>query len=290
MSEPIRGGYYLKARCIEGSAIAHAPPHVREIWDFLLRKAFWQDGRHLKRGELLTSYGDIRDALHWMVGWRKQGYTKSQCENAMKYLKKAGMIATRRTTRGLIVSVCNYWRFQNPENYESHTERFTNASGEPQPPESIDEEGYNKEEGKGSPPAPAGFPHDLFERFRASHADCQRVKDFEFQRALAACPGCDVAEAVDAFERQLAGAGPIRFPLREFDKYLRRSCGKKDGSMGFPQKNAAQTLADEEATRAAISARLMDRPEGEESQAERLKRKAEERARKQREAEEESEG
>jgi len=291
MNDPIRGGYILKARCFKNSAIAHAPPHVRDIWDHLLREAFWQDGRHLKRGELATSYREIREALHWKIGWRKESYTKSQCENAMKYLKKAGMVAARRTTGGFIVSICNYCRFQDPESYESHSERYRNATGEPHTPDTTDEEGYKKEAEKGSTPAPAeGFPHDLFKRFGAAHAACQRVNDFEFQRAVAACPGCDVAEAVGAFERQLAGAGSIRFPLREFEKYLRRSVGKKDGGQSFYQKNAAQLLADKE-HQEAINARLLVRPEGEESQAERLKRLAEERERKRRlAAEQESEG
>jgi hypothetical protein len=208
-----------------------------------------------------------------MVGWRKESYTKSQCENAMKYLKKAEMIATRRTTGGFIVSICNYWRFQNPEAYERHNESATNATGELHGSDTTDEEGYNKEELKGTTPAPEGFPHKLFERFKAAHSSCGIVKDFEFNRAVAACPGCDETEAVEAFERQLAGAGSIRFPLREFEKYLRRSVGKKDGSRGFPQKNAAPTLIDQK-----IDARLQHRLE--ESVMERLKREAEERERK----------
>ena len=290
MSDTIPGGYILKARCFKNSAIAHAPPHVRDIWDHLLREAFWQDGRHLKRGELSTSYREIREALHWKIGWRKESYTKSQCENAMKYLKKAGMIATRRTTGGFIVSICNYWRFQNPENYESHNENATNATGEPHGSDTTDEEGYKKEELKGSAPAPVGFPHDLFDRFKAVHPSCGRVKDFEFQRALAAYPGCDVAEAVEAFERQFAGVGSIGVPLGAFEGYLRQSVGKKGGGRGFPQKNAAQVLADKEQA-AAIKARLLERPAGEVSQAERMKKQSEERARKQCSAmETESEG
>jgi len=152
-SKRIPNGYILKARCIEDSAIAHAPPHVRDIWDYLLRKAFWKDGKYLKRGELSTSYREIQEDLHWKIGWRKEQFTDSQCENAMKYLKKAGMIATRRTTHGFIISVCNYCRFQDPENYESHSERYRNATGEPQPPDTTDEEGYKqKKKEKNIPP------------------------------------------------------------------------------------------------------------------------------------------
>ncbi len=128
----IPGGYYIKARCSADSAVAHAPPHVREIWDYLLSRALFKDGKWLKRGEVSTSYTEIRSALSWFVGWRKMQYSKSQCETAMKWLKAASMITTRRTTRGFIITICNYGKYQDPKNYESHSEITVNATGTPQ--------------------------------------------------------------------------------------------------------------------------------------------------------------
>ena len=32
------------------------------------------------------------------------------------------MVTTRRTTRGLIITICNYDFYQNPKNYESQAE------------------------------------------------------------------------------------------------------------------------------------------------------------------------
>lgn len=292
MSEPIRGGYYLKARCIEQSDIAHAPPHVRELWDYFLRVAFWQDGDKLNRGQVLTCCPEIQEALHWKIGWRKVRYSEAQIETGMKTLRKAGMITTRRTTRGVVVTVCNYERFQTPDNYDNRTENRTdNRNDNRNENRPIDEEGRIKEGNNTSTPAPEGFPHDLFARFQKAHSDCARVKDFQFQTALAAVPGADVAEAVAAFERDFSGAGRMNNPpIRELMKYLRRSVGKKDESRGFPKKNAAPFSADEEQHRAAIRARLLERPAGEESQAERLKRQAAEREQKRRQAaEQESE-
>jgi hypothetical protein len=288
MSEPIRGGYYLKARCIEGSKIAHAPPHARELFDYFLRKAFWRDGDQLRRGQLLTSYKAIQDDLRWYVGNRPERYKRHHIETAVKLLTKAEAITTAKTTRGMIVTVCNYDLYQAWDSYENHSEPDLKPTREPRESPTIDEYSIKQESNKGSTPAPGGFPFALFERFRAAHEDCQRVKDFEFQRALAAYPGADAVEAVAAFERQAAGAGPIRFPVREFEKYLgSRKNGGKEGGGRFPQKNAAQILADEEATRSAIRERLQERPEGEETQAERLKRQAEERERKRQENESE---
>ena len=124
----IKGGYYLKARCIEESEIAHAPPHVREIWDYLLRTVNYKDkktnGIIIKRGQTMRSYSDIQEALSWKAGWRKMTYSKNDCETAMNWLKKHTMIHTQKTTRGMIITVLNYDEYQNPENYENDNETY----------------------------------------------------------------------------------------------------------------------------------------------------------------------
>jgi hypothetical protein len=141
----IPGGYYLKARKTKESAISKAPPHVREIWDYFMSEAFYKDGKHLKRGQLLKSYQDIIDDLAWYVGWRKCSYKKDHCETAMKWLKKATMITAKKTTRGLIITICNYDEYQTPENYENHNEINTNTTRKPQSRHTIEKEGYKKD-------------------------------------------------------------------------------------------------------------------------------------------------
>jgi len=113
----IKGGFYLKAR-IQGADIAHAPPHIREIWDWLQRKAMFTNGEQLSRGQLLVTYDDIREGLSWNVGYRKMRYSKWDCEKAIKWLTKETMITTEKTTRGLIITICKYNEYQNPKNYE----------------------------------------------------------------------------------------------------------------------------------------------------------------------------
>lgn len=126
MTVYIPNGYYLKARAIEGSAIANAPPHIREIWDYLLREANHKSvkyyGHTVERGQLFRSIEQIREALHWMVGWRKERYKKHLCENAMKWLVKAEMITTTKAIRGNLITIVNYSTYQNPDNYESRSE------------------------------------------------------------------------------------------------------------------------------------------------------------------------
>ncbi len=122
----IKGGYILQPRIIDESEISRFPPHVREIWLYLLRKANHEDrivhGTLIKRGQLKTSYKDILEDLSWFVGYRKESYKKHHCETAMKLLTKQRMVTTAKTTRGIIVTICKYDYYQNPKNYETDNE------------------------------------------------------------------------------------------------------------------------------------------------------------------------
>jgi hypothetical protein len=118
----IRKGFILKARAIEDSEVAHAPPHVREVWDLILRKANFRDrkcnGTTIKRGQWLSRIPEIRELLYWTVGARKEHYETHQIENAMKWLRSREMVATAKAARGLFITVVNFDLYQVPEHYE----------------------------------------------------------------------------------------------------------------------------------------------------------------------------
>lgn len=122
----IPGGFYIKARCIQDSAIAVAPPHVREIWDWLIKEANHKPrssfGRLIQRGQVFTDYKEIQEALHWRVGFIKRGYKKHHVDYAMAWLRQELMITTTKTTRGLLVTICKYDYYQNPSNYEKNND------------------------------------------------------------------------------------------------------------------------------------------------------------------------
>jgi hypothetical protein len=146
----IRGGYYLKARCIQEAEIAKAPPHIREIWDWLLKEANHRDvniaDTVINRGQCIRSYRDIQDGLSWYVGWRKQTYSKWDCEKAMKWLTKHTMIATGKTTRGILITIVKYDYYQNPKNYENHTETGKRTTRKPQTRHTINKNEKNEKE------------------------------------------------------------------------------------------------------------------------------------------------
>ncbi|HOE16634.1 MAG TPA: hypothetical protein PLX02_04040 [Syntrophorhabdaceae bacterium] len=172
----IPGGYYLKPRL--QPAIKDAPPHVREIFDYLLGQANYQDrqssGRLIKRGQCFRTYEDIQEALVWYVGYRKMRYTKSQVEAALKWLRKHNVITTAKTTRGMIITVLNYDYYQTPANYENHGEDQKKTTGEPQPDRTINNEKKEKEEKRSDAFSglSTGFPSFYFK-------DIKDLKDHE---------------------------------------------------------------------------------------------------------------
>ena len=134
-NEFIGGGYCLKARCIQNSEIAHASPVTREVWDWLIKEANHKDSFDvkIKRGQCIRTYKDIQEGLSWKCGYRKMTYSNPKIENAMKYLRSRSMITTAKTTRGLIISIINFNRYQNPDNYKKTTTDTTmNTTLKPQ--------------------------------------------------------------------------------------------------------------------------------------------------------------
>lgn len=123
----INGGYYIKARKIQESKIQRKPPHVREIWDWLLMNANHSDKKYkgytIKRGQLFRTYKDIRDGLAWYVGYRKTTYSESQTKKAMMALREARMIDTMKGPCGVLITILNYDYYQDPKNYERTNER-----------------------------------------------------------------------------------------------------------------------------------------------------------------------
>jgi len=145
----INGGYYIKARKIQESDIAFAPPHVREIWDWLIKEVNHIDSCKIKRGQTMRSLRDIQEGLRWYVGYRKEVYSKSKCEMATKWLTKRGMITTTKTTRGMIITVCNYEFYQDPKNYETNNETNTKPTRNQQPSDTINKNKKNVRNNKG---------------------------------------------------------------------------------------------------------------------------------------------
>ena len=119
----IQGGYILLARTIidNPDVFQNCPPIRTQLWLWMLMEAFWRDGEMLKRGQLITSIDEMREAMSYKVGYRLETPTRDEIRSAYGAFARAGMIEVQKTMRGMVISVVNYDAYQTAENYKNQT-------------------------------------------------------------------------------------------------------------------------------------------------------------------------
>lgn len=169
----IPGGYILKARKALESDLMDKPPLWSKLWDWMLLRAEWRSDGKLPRGSFLTTIDEMREAMSWLVGYRRVTPTKDEIRSAYEGFAKATMATTTKTTRGMIVSIVNYDTYQRPENYEAHSEAHNEKDTKPTvtPHDSKEVKEQEEQEEKGTPPTPrkrgmSGYS-ESFEQFWA---------------------------------------------------------------------------------------------------------------------------
>jgi hypothetical protein len=165
IGEPaIPGGYYIMARKISESEICHAAPCIRELWHWLIRQVNYKPNPEIRlnRGQCVRTIADMQEGLHWHVGYRKETYSKAQCEGALEFLRKRLMITTTKTTRGLIITICKYDFYNNPNNYEDNSEGNKKPTRKQQQPSTINKKDKEEEESKESVAKPVTLTAKAF--------------------------------------------------------------------------------------------------------------------------------
>lgn len=112
----IPDGCILLARKLQGSDIWQKPPVWLKIWLYILQEVNHKDNKFFPRGTNLFNYKDIA---------RDCSTTYDSVKHCSDWLKSATQIATRKTTRGVVISVVNYELYQSLESYKSHDESHT---------------------------------------------------------------------------------------------------------------------------------------------------------------------
>jgi uncharacterized phage protein (TIGR02220 family) len=123
MSGKIPGGYILLARKTLESEIMKKPPLFFKLWGWMLLQAKFKLKNGLERGQFKTSIAEMREAMSYLVGYRKETPTTKQIRAVYESLTKGSMIGTTKVTGGMIVTILNYEEYQDPKNYEGHNER-----------------------------------------------------------------------------------------------------------------------------------------------------------------------
>jgi len=170
----IPGGYILYPRVFL-EMLAEAPLLDRALWVWLNCQASHRDRRYpherLGRGQLVATLAHMREALAQRVGFCLKTPSKDQVRKALERLRRHGLIATQKTTRGLVITICDYGHYQDPAAYErlggADTERRMKAAN----PRHDRQEGKNDKNEKG-PPFSRMNPPKSFEEMDRDRAQC----------------------------------------------------------------------------------------------------------------------
>ncbi|NOX48276.1 MAG: hypothetical protein GXO89_15005, partial [Chlorobi bacterium] len=171
--------YFLITRKIFDSPIWRDDPHILKLFIYLIGEA-----RHskeprkystcvVKRGELLTSLSQIRDANEFFKRGIITKWSRAKVSRMLNYLEKQGYIELLPDTFGTHISICNYDYYQTKENYKTDSSETV-----PDSSETVVRTNKNDKKGKNekkytTPPTPPKegfvlpewFPKDLWKMF-----------------------------------------------------------------------------------------------------------------------------
>ena len=171
----IPGGAVIWARqTIESEIFFYKPDKWFKIWFFITCKVNHKDNKLFKRGTNLITYRDIID---------KTKATKNQIDKFIRWAKEQQMLTTTKTTRGMVVTICNYEYYQDFENYrddnkvESRTKRGRNAD------DTINNNGNNeKKKDIVQDPLTIAFQKQVNEEFPTVAKLPKQITDKQFKR------------------------------------------------------------------------------------------------------------
>jgi len=141
----IPGGYVLLSRRIFDGSFAGRPPWEFALWVWMLAQANHKtkrSGQKLGRGQLLTTLAQMQEAVAYMVGGRRVAPGKPAIAKYLRRQREGNAVATAKTTRGLIITICQYDYYQTASNYES------NGENPPKARRRIPERAHDRQEGQ----------------------------------------------------------------------------------------------------------------------------------------------
>ena len=100
----------------ESKIFSDKPDRWFKIWFYIVNKVNHKDTKSFKRGSCFTKY-------EWISESTKA--SKNEIDHCIRFLKSATMIATQKATRGMYITVLNYDKYQNLDNYKSDTKSDT---------------------------------------------------------------------------------------------------------------------------------------------------------------------
>lgn len=118
-------------KTVESDVFFSKPDKWFKIWFYIISHVNYADCKELKKGENFMTYSEIK--LYTKA-------TKSQIDKFIRWSKADDMLTTRKTTRGMIITVLNYAKYQTMDNYKSDTGKSTQTTARRQQDDTIKEE------------------------------------------------------------------------------------------------------------------------------------------------------
>lgn len=116
----INGGYQLWAhKTLESPIFLDKPPEWFKLWFFLVMRVYFTENNKLPRGSIHLKYKWIESQVN---------VSRSTIDHFLRWAKSESMLATQKATRGMIITLLNYAKYQSPENYESDTKSESKAN------------------------------------------------------------------------------------------------------------------------------------------------------------------
>ena len=115
----IENGATIWARQTIESQIFNKPDKWFKIWFYMVSRVNHTSNKQFCRGQGFFNYETIM---------LKCQATKAQVDHSIRWMKREGMLATTKATRGMIVTICNYDVYQRLANYKSDTIGDTKAT------------------------------------------------------------------------------------------------------------------------------------------------------------------
>jgi len=113
----IIGAIQLARQITESNIWTNKPAWWFKVWCFLLMHVNHASNKSFDRGHNFFSYSYIYDECRLV----NDGVKKATIDNVIRWLRQSKMITTQKTTRGIIISICNYDTYQDLINYKNDT-------------------------------------------------------------------------------------------------------------------------------------------------------------------------
>lgn len=108
----IPNGCIMLARKIQESEIWNKPADWLKIWIYILQEVNHRENKRFPRG---TNFFNAKEMA------RDCGVSHHSIHKFIKWAKSATLVATQKTTRGIVLSVLQYDKYQTLQNYKSDT-------------------------------------------------------------------------------------------------------------------------------------------------------------------------